>query len=699
MKKIKRRTFLAGASAMVAFSLAGCAIAKKIPVFPKRPMPDAEAAMGWIRFEGGKYRLDLPRIEMGQNITTGLKQVACEELGINWDELEVFAQQTATLERVRSTVGSESIFNFAIPLAQACATLRDAIVSGYADGQLTLVERPLADLRLFGKDKKFIGKNPQLEQARAIVTGAPLYAADKRLGGMQFGRILRAPVSGDIPSAPQKWNAEAAAAIPGFVSIISEGIAALGRAQGLGIIAATPGALDRIADALAVEWSIEKPDDQTLADAKLNIDDWTSDDTLPHTVWEAGDVEGKDWDIDLRFDIPAAAHAAIEPRAAVARFSADGQLELWVGNQDIFFVRDSIAKHMGLDQTDVIVNAQRVGGAFGGKTVCMVELEAALLSRAVMTPIKVQWTREQEFAHAFHRPPSSHRIKTSLSDNKISAWRHSFVSSHILLTNAVAPEWLQSIASTFIGDMGVARGARLPYTVKNQRTDYDLKRLPYFTGPWRGLGAGPNALAMESTIDECARRSDQDPINFRLAHLEDDRLRATLEHVRDISGWPRRPDRDPRDKRRGWGVACGIYKETSYAATIASVLVSDDGSVQIEHVWCVQDSGLIINPDQVRAQCEGNHVWGIGMVLTDQLSFDDLAISESQFSDAPIPRLNAVPPMTIELLEHGDPPAGAGETSIVSAAGALANALRDATGHRILRFPVNSDDLADNARG
>ncbi|MEQ9519942.1 MAG: hypothetical protein RLN89_10940 [Parvibaculum sp.] len=111
-------------------------------------------------------------------------------------------------------------------------------------------------------------------------------------------------------------------------------------------------------------------------------------------------------------------------------------------------------------------------------------------------------------------------------------------------------------------------------------------------------------------------------------------------------------------------MACGIYKETSYAATIVSVLVSADGSVQIEHIWCAQDSGLIINPDQVRAQCEGNHVWGIGMVLTDSLSFEDLTISESQFSDAPIPRLNSVPPMTIELLDHGNPPAGAGEVLI-----------------------------------
>ncbi|MBV1934313.1 MAG: molybdopterin-dependent oxidoreductase [Parvibaculaceae bacterium] len=690
---MKRRTFLLGAGAVVGFPLAGCVVTKIIPVLPKRPMPDGQAAMGWIHFEEGNYFLDLPRIEMGQNITTGLKQVACEELGIEWGDLEVRMQQTSRIERVRSTVGSESVANFAIPLAQACATLRDAISEGKLKGRLDLIERPLSELKMFNQATKVIGKSPRLEHVEKIVRGEPLYAADMRLKGMLFGRVLRAPIAGDIPSAPKGWNKEAASAITGFVSIVSEGIGALGRSKGIGIVAKTPGALDRIADALNVEWSVEDGPSQAAIEAALDIDEVASKGAFSNIVQDVGNVAEGSWDVDLRFDIPAAAHAAIEPRAAVSNYYAKGKVELWVGNQDIFFVRDVIAKHLSLSQSDVIVNAQRVGGGFGGKSICTVELEAAVLSRAVGVPVKVQWTREQEFAQAFHRPPSSHRIQVALENKKMSTWHHRFVSSHILLTNAAAPEWIQALADTFVGDMGVARGAKIPYAVENQRTEYDLVRLPYFTGPWRGLGAGPNALAVESAVDECASQAISDPIEFRLRHLKDERLRRVLERVRNMSGWRTRGAANSQGMRRGMGVACGVYKDMSYSATVVGVLVSDKGEVKIEHIWCAQDSGLIINPDQVRAQCEGNHVWGIGMVLTDGLTYSDFAIEESQFSDAPIPRLSSIPPMTIELLEQGDPPAGAGETSIVSAAAALANAICDATGHRIVKFPVSTLDL------
>jgi len=690
---MKRRTFLLGAGAAVGFPLAGYAVVKALPIFPKRPMPDGQRAMGWIRFEGEKYLLDLPRIEMGQNISTGLKQVACEELGIGWDDLNLHMQQTSQIERVRSTVGSESILNFAIPLAQACATLRDAIAVGKIEGNLTLVERPLDELKLFSNTARFVGKSPVLEQAKEIVCGEPLYAADVRLEGMLFGRVLRSPLAGDIPSEPKTWNEEAASAVPGFVMIVSDGIGSLGNAGGLGIVARTPGALDTIADTLDVEWTTEEEPGLASVDVALNIDKRMDKGDFSNIVWETGTVESSEWDLGLRFDIPAAAHGAIQPRAAVANYTVDNQMEVWAGNQDIFFVRDVISKHMALSQSDVSVNAQRIGGAFGGKTICTVELEAATLSRAVGAPVKVQWTREQELAQAFHRPPSSHHVQVSIENDTISAWHHRFVSSHILFTNAAMPEWLQSITDTVAGDMGVARGAKIPYIVENQRTEYDLVRLPYFTGPWRGLGAGPNALVIESVVDECALHVDSDPIEFRLKNLEDERLRKVLQHVREMSGWHNRAEHRNAGGRRGMGVACGVYKDMSYSATVVETLISDNGSVKIEHIWCAQDSGLIINPDQVRAQCEGNHVWGIGMVLTDGLTFSDFAISESQFSDAPIPRLAVVPSMTIELLEHGNPPAGAGETSIVSAAAALANAIRAATDHRILKFPANPADL------
>lgn len=693
---MKRRTFLKGAGGVaVAFGLAGYAAMQKIPVLPKRPMPDSEAALGWIRFEEGGYRLDLPRIEIGQNIATGLKQVACEELGVAWDEVELTMQANDRIDRVRSTVGSESIMHFAIPLAQACATLRDAVASGAADGVPPLTERPLNELRMFGDARRLVGKTPPIVGGDGIVAGEPLYAADIRFDNMVYGRVLRASSTGDFPSCPVRWDEEAARAVPGFVALVTDGIAPLGQAGGIGIVASTPGALDLIAEALDIVWQTDGIAEAPSLETALDIDARLAAGSLANSVSDEGVIGDGAWDIDLRIDIPAAAHAAIEPRAAVARFNADGTLEVWAGNQDIFFVRDYIARHMGLDHEGIAVRAQRVGGAFGGKTICTVEAEAAVLARAVGRPVKVQWTREQEFMQAFHRPPSSHRIRARLSGPRIEAWHHGFVSGHILFTNAAMPEWMQSVTDIVAGDPGVARGSRIPYAVQNQRTEYDLVRLPVLTGPWRGLGAGLNLLAIESAMDECARAAERDPVEFRLDHLEDRRLRRVLERVRQLSGWDRRSRAASPGKRIGWGVACGIYKDMSYAATVTKVEIDRTGAVDVQQVWCVQDSGMIINPDQVKAQCEGNHVWGLGIVLSDDLAYADGHIETRQFFDAPVPRIRQVGPMTIDLIDEDDLPAGAGETAIVSASGALANALREACGKRFLKFPVRRGEMAE----
>ena len=399
------------------------------------------------------------------------------------------------------------------------------------------------------------------------------------------------------------------------------------------------------------------------------------------------------WDVDLRIDIPLAAHAPIEPRAAVAEPLPGGGLQLWVGSQDVFYQRDVVARRLRLDADRVIVHGQRVGGAFGGKTICTVELEAALLAHAMNAPVKVQWTRAQELQYGFHRPPSSHRLRARLEDGKLVDWWHAFASSHILFTNAVVPAWMQRFTD-LLGDDGVARGAQLPYRTQAKRVEFDLVRLPVLTGPWRGLGAGPNGLAIESAIDECARQAGADPLRFRLAHVDDPRLARVLERVAEASGWSAPRAAPPVGWRSGRGVACGIYKGLSYVAVVAELQVaSASGEVRVTSMWCAHDCGRIINPDQVRAQCEGNLVWGLGMLLTDRLPVAGSRIAATSFADAPVPRFDQVPPIEVLLVDAGDAPSGAGETAIVAAAAALANAVRDATGVRPTRFPLDPATL------
>lgn len=684
-----RRAFIGSAGALTVLFLGGC----ELPVFPSRPTPTDDNALSWIRYASGRYTLFVPRVEMGQNIATGLKQIACDELGIAWNELELRLHSTDDIAPVRATVGSESVKDFALPLARACATLRDALAQGQLSGRMIAQARPMNELRAFSGQRAFVGRTVPVEQADDIVRGAPLYVADIRRPGMVYGRVLRAPASPDVASAPQAWDEAAAHAVPGFVGIVRDARLLQGRSQGLGIVAATPAALDRMEAALAMRWQIDGQFQQSDIDAAIDVDKRLVRGTLSNKVMGDRIDRTGSWDVDLRIDIPLAAHAPIEPRAAVADFDPQGRLQLWVGSQDVFYQRDVVAKKLDLSKGKIVVHGQRVGGAFGGKTICTVELEAAVLARAISRPVKVQWTRAQEFRQGFHRPPSSHRIRARLDNGRLDQWWHAFVSSHIFFTNAGVPAWLQNLTD-LIGDDGVARGATLPYRAARRRAEFDLVRLPVLTGPWRGLGAGPNNLAIESAIDECAYKAGRDPLAFRLEHIEDPRLARALRGVADIAAWDGPSGRQGPTGRQGRGLACGIYKAMSYAAVVADVEVDQrQGLVRVTRLWCAHDCGRIVNPDQVRAQCEGNLVWGLAMVLKDGLTVKDSQVAAATLADSPIPELADVPPMDIVLIDEGEPPTGAGETVIVAAAAAIANAVRAACGVRITRFPVDTRAL------
>lgn len=688
MMPIRRRNIMASAGALLSVAfLPGCS---SFPVIPQRPSPDARTALSWISHQSGRYLLTLPRVEMGQNIATALQQIACDELGIDPDRLTVQLHATHTTERVRATVGSESIMDFALPLARACATLRQALHSGKTSGQLQALDYPREQLRSLSGQGSWVGHSPVIAQGVEIVTGQALYASDIRLPGMVYGRVLRAPVPPEIPSRLVSVNEAAARQMSGFVALVRHPLLQMAASEGLGIVAQTPGALDRIEQALQARWSTQGQADPQGIGQAIDIDRRMAMHSRRDKYVHRDPIPDGPWDLDLRIDIPIAAHAAIEPRVAVARTLDDGLLEMWVGSQDVFYQRDVVCRRLGLSEDRVQVHGCRVGGAFGGKTICTVELEAAVLAHTLQMPVKTQWTRTQEFLHAFHRPPSSHRVRVRLHNGRLAHWTHDFASSHILFTGAVVPVWMQKLTDV-IGDDGVARGATLPYQALAWRTGFDLVRLPVHTGPWRGLGAGSNTFVIESAMDECARIAGQDPVTFRLQHIQEPRLRRVLEQA--VATAPGTPG-PVWGLLQGRGVACGIYKKTSYAAVVADVQVDvHSGEVHVVHMHCAHDCGRVVNPEQVRAQCEGNLVWGLGMVLVENWS-----AKVRNFGEAPIPRITQLPGLSVHLVDHGDPPSGAGETGIVAAGAAIANAIRAATGWRLKQLPLDVQALQTHLR-
>jgi isoquinoline 1-oxidoreductase beta subunit len=706
---MKRRHLLAGtglAAITVVFG-AGCSL---VPVIPKRPAPTPENAQGWIRHGAdGRYTLWVPCTEMGQQISTALQSLAAAELGVEPQAVQLRLPGTGDIARVRATVGSASVQDFALPLAQACATLREALASGVAQaGSSTTVQAqplPASALRSFQALASAPPVAPESGpvapapgQLHAIVTGQPLFAGDTRLRGMLYGRVLRAPASAELDSHPGAMDEAAARADPACVAVVRSPLLRQMNSLGVGIVARSPAALDRIEAALAVQWQVQGGFEPAEIAERIDIGRHLAHGSLRHVLRGDTMPEGEAWSIDLRMDIPLAAHAPIEPRSATAVWSPKAQnghpvLRVWAGTQDLFYVRDVLARHLALDAERIAVQACRVGGGFGGRTLCTVELEAAVLAQAVGAPVKVHWSRAQEFAQGFQRPPSSHRVRARVRQGQVTHWWHAFASSHILFTPAAMPPWMQALAD-FAGDSGVARGSQLAYAVPQQRTEFTAQRLPVHTGPWRGLGAGPNTLVVESAMDECARQAGADPLAWRLAHTTDKRLAAAFERVAREARWPERPASDAATLR-GRGIAGGIYKGVSYAAAVADVAVDRaSGQVRVTAMWCAHDCGLVLQPDGVRAQTEGNLVWCLGLVLHEELPVAASRVAAATFADYALPRMGDVPPLHVHLIENSSaPPTGAGETAMVAGAGAIANALRDATGHRFTRFPVRSEHV------
>lgn len=710
MANLSRRRFLKalGWSTAGITAMAGGATYALMPVLPPRNGPTHADAAVWISLRpDGRFRLFSTRAEMGQGISIGLRQVAAEELGIDLDLVELELPDTALIPIARSTVGSDAMRETGPLIAQAAAALGNVILRQAATG----LRRPIAELRLgpsgvsdgaalvtfaeLGAGPPILVTPEDVATARpklkgntetrccvgrafptndidAIVTGSrPLYADDIRLEGMVFGAVVRPrSLEGRILSV----DASAAADTPGYIGLYQE-------RDFIGVVADRRGALARAKSLLHVV----EADASSLSSAEVAaMVDVSAIGRPEHPMLEEGDTASGPFDIDITLSVPLAAHASIEPRTAVARFT-NGGLEIWTGTQDLFFVRATLAAAFGLSQNAVRVYAMRIGGGFGARTIVGAELEAARLAKLCGRPVKVQWSRQDEFHAGFHRPPSCHRIRAAADETgRIERWHHVFRSGHVIFTSAAMGPGLQ-FATSFVADPGVGRGASLPYRADAAYVAFEDVRMPVKTGPWRGLGAAANHWAMETAIDALARARNLDPLDIRLRALptEHIRLRKVLEEVADMAGWAERP----ATGNEMMGLACGIYKDMSYAAAVAKV-VRTAGGYKVTGFWCAHDCGLVINPDQVRAQIEGNLVWGIGMALREELAIEDGAILAESFFDYAIPVLSDVPDIQIRLIEGSHVPTGAGETAIVCATAAVTNAIAAITGKAVTRLPV-----------
>lgn len=358
------------------------------------------------------------------------------------------------------------------------------------------------------------------------------------------------------------------------------------------------------------------------------------------------------------------AHAPLEPRAAVAEWS-EGKLTVWTGTQRPFGVRSDLAAAFRIPESRVRVIVPDTGSGCGGKHTGEAAVEAARLAKAAGKPVRVVWSREEEFTWAYFRPAGVIEVSAGAAkDGTLTAWDfHNYNSG--------------------------GSAIECPYEVPNRRIEFHSTKSPLRQGSYRGLAATANHFARECAIDELAHAAGIDPLAFRLKNLKNERIRAVLQAAAERFGWPGKKAPD-----RGFGLAAGAEKGSCVAACAEVAIDRSAGTVRVVRAVAAFECGAVLNPDHLSLQVEGAIVQGLGGALREEIDFEGGRILNPRFSKYAVPRFSDAPQIDVVLLDRKDlPSAGAGETPIVGIAPAVGNAIFDATGARLRSLPMVRNGL------
>ena len=679
----------------------------------------------WLAFEpDGTLTVFSGKVELGTGVRTALAQIVADELDLPLERLHMVMGDTARTPDEGYTAGSMTISGSGTALRSAAAEARRALleraadlldaatneltvhagvvtVRGYPERSVTYAELMSGrafNLRVTGKAPlkrpemyRLVGTPVPREDLPGKVAGQPSFVHDLKLPGMLHARLVRPPG----PAATLvSIDEDSIKGFSGLVQVVHQ-------SNFVAVVAEREEEAVQAAKHLKVEWR-PAPAFPPMKDLYTYLRSQPTEDSV---LVDTGDQDKAFASAARRLDAtyyqPYHAHASIGPSCAVAEWNGD-QVTIWSSTPGPYPLSGAIAQLLGVPPEHVRLIYMEGSGSYGQNGADDAAADAAVLAREVGRPVRVQWTRQDEFAWEPKAPAMVMEVHGGLDgQGNVVAWDyHVFSPSHVArarfagqLVTAQLMSGQRAPQSRF--SFGAERNAPTNYTFPVQRvTVHYLGNSPLRASSFRSLGGGENTFANESFMDELAAAAGADPLEYRLRHLAGERERAVLLAAAEKSAWESHPS--PRssgeEPARGRGIAFARYEnDQAIVACVADVQVDrTSGAVRVNRIVLAHDCGLIINPDGVRNQIEGNVIQSLSRTLKEDLQFGEEHITSIDWTTYPILTFSEVPDIEIVLINRPDEPAvGAGEPSTVTTAAAVANAIFDATGVRLRQIPFS----------
>jgi CO/xanthine dehydrogenase Mo-binding subunit len=635
------------------------------------------------------------KVEVGQGSRTQITQAIAEELHVPLEHIQLVMADTelcpddggtagsrttpATVPSVRRSAAQARAILLTLAAARlgadssALTLTNGTFTVANSDKRLTLAELAAGDAfnaewtaAVPGEaavtrvdEWRVLGTAVAKTSSREVVTGAHRYPSDIVLPGMLYGKVLR----------PRGYNAKLTMLDLSVAEKI-EGVQVVRDGDFVGVVAPTTHAARKAIEALSetAEWDVPlQPSSDELFE-HLKSTATTAGNGLPQPrerTWGEGFGSIENTPAGAKkytgnYEIAYIQHAPMEPRAAVAEWT-DGKLTVWTGSQQPSRVQGELTQAFRLLPERVRVIVPDTGGGFGGKHSGEAAVEAARLAKGAGKPVSLRWTREEECTWAYCRPAGLIEVAATLDDTgKLLAWD---------FTNYNSGE---SALDT-------------PYQSPHGRTRFLASKSPLRQGSYRGLASTANTFARESAIDDLAQLAGVDPLDFRLNHLPDGRLKDVLVAAAERFKWREQPKYDSNEF--GIGLACGTEKGSFVAACVR--IRYREGKLQVTHICQAYECGAIQNPANLRSQVVGAIVQGLGGALWEHITFKEGRLTNPRFSEYRVPRMEDMPEIDVVLLDRKDLASiGAGETPIIAVAPAIANALFQAIGERRRTMPL-----------